>query len=72
MANGVAKPLLQDIASVTGAATPGVKVDAHGFLAMVLSNTRPNEIQYNSAPGHKQQVDIKYKQRYTKAQTDTS
>ena len=72
MANGLAKPLLQDLATVAGAAYPGVKVDAHGFLAMAITNTRPTDIRITSEPGHKKQVDIKYKKRYTKVQTDTS
>lgn len=72
MANGIAKPLLDDLMAVAGGAYPGVKVDAHGFLGMVITNTAPGDIKVNSAPGHKQQVDIKYKQRYTKAQTDTA
>jgi len=72
MANGIAKPILQGLDAVAGAAYPGTKLRAHGLAGMVITNTQPGDIQYNSAPGHKQQVDIKYKQPFTSAQTETS
>lgn len=72
MANGFAKPLLQDLATVAGAGYPGTKMRLNGFTAMAISNTDPGDIQITSVRGHKRQVDIKYKQRPTDQMTDTS
>lgn len=72
MPNGLAKPLLLDLANIAGSAYPGYKIDAHGFVGMALVNGSTSQIRITNEPGTKRQVDIRYKKRYTKAQTDTA
>lgn len=72
MATGFAPYLLNDLRSVAGAATPATKVDLHGFLKFLYTGAGASPIQTSTLEGHKKEVRIHYRQRNTKAQTDTS
>ena len=72
MANGLAPYILNDIKNVAGQATTRFKVDMHGFLAMLVNNAQANPIQTITSEGNKKEVRIRYRQRNTKAQTDTT
>lgn len=72
MANGLAPYLLNDLKTLVSGAYPGHKVDLKGFLAMLTSGAGANPVQTNTLAGHKKEVRFWYRQRNTKAQTDTS
>jgi len=73
MANGLCPYVLQDLSRIAGAATPQYKVDMHGLIEMLHTAGDPNAIKVGGEPtGHKKEVRISFRQRYTKAQTDTS
>jgi hypothetical protein len=72
MANGFCPYLLQHIASIAGTATPQYKVNAHGFLEMLVKAGNPNSIKVGNYDGHKKTVQVSYRQRFTKQQTDTA
>ena len=72
MANGLAPYLLNDLKTLVSGAYPGQKVDLKGFLAMLTSGAGANPIQTSTLAGHKKEVRFWYRQRNTKAQTDTS
>lgn len=72
MATGFAPYLLNDIKSVTAAATPHYKVDMHGFLKMLYMGAGSRPVQTSTLAGHKKEVRFFYRTRNTKAQTDTS
>ena len=72
MATGFAPYLLNDIKSITGNATPRYKVDMHGFTKMLYQGAGAAPIQTNTLAGGKREVRFWYRQRNTKAQTDTS
>ncbi len=73
MANGFAPYILKDLRAIAGDATPSVKIDIHGFLKYLLTGagSRPIQTQLLEGTGHKKEVRVKYRQRNTKAQTDT-
>ena len=65
--------LLSALKDITGnPAYPGYKLDPHGFLNLLQSQTKPNVLKLNTAGGHKNTVQVKYKQRLTKDFTDTT
>lgn len=65
--------LLQHIKSVVGnAQTPQYKLDYHGFLNLLKSQQQPEILRLNNTAGHKNSVQIYYKQRYTKSFTGTN
>jgi hypothetical protein len=72
LGQGFSPYLLQHIESVAGEATPQYKIDVPGFLNLVQSNTKPEILRVDTAGGHKKTAQIKYKQRWTKAHTDTT
>jgi hypothetical protein len=72
LGQGFAPYLLKHIKTVAGDATPQYKVEIPGFLNLVQSNTKPEILRLDSPAGHKKTAQIKYKQRWTKAHTDTS
>lgn len=74
MATGYFPYLLRDISTYAGMATPHSKIDAHGLTAMTLANAAANPIalQETLGDGTNREVRVKYRQRNTKAQTDTS
>ena len=74
MATGYFPYLLRDISTYAGMATPHSKIDAHGLTAMTLANAAANPIELQETPGDgtNREVRVKYRQRNTKAQTDTS
>lgn len=72
MANGFCPYLLQHLAQIAGQATPQYKVDAHGFLGMLVTSGNPDAIKVGNYDGHKKTVSVSYRKRFTKAQTDTS
>ena len=72
MANGFCPYLLQHIAQIAGQATPQYKVEAHGFLGMLVTAGNPDAIKVGNYDGHKKTVNVSYRQRFTKAQTDTA
>lgn len=71
MANGFAPYLLNDIKSTVGNANASTKVDLHGFLKYLYTGAGANPIQTSTLAGHKKEVRFNYRQRNTKAQTDT-
>lgn len=72
MANGFCPYLLQHIAQIAGQATPQYKVEAHGLLNMLVTAGNPDAIKVGNYDGHKKTVQVSYRKRFTKAQTDTS
>lgn len=65
--------LLSALKDITGnPAYPGYKLDPHGFLNLLQSQNKPQVLQLNTAGGHKNTVQVKYKQRLTKDFTDTT
>lgn len=65
--------LLSALKDITGNnAYPGYKLDPHGFLNLLQSQQKPQVLKLNTAGGHKNTVQVKYKQRLTKDFTDTS
>lgn len=72
MAQGFAPYLLHHIKQVAGQSTPQYKMEVPGFLNLLMSQSRPSEVQLGMANGHKKTVRIKSKQRATKEMTDTS
>lgn len=72
MANGFCPYLLQHLSAIAGQATPQYKVEAHGFLGMLVTAGNPDAIKVGNYDGHKKTVQVSYRQRFTKAQTDTS
>jgi len=65
--------LLKHIAETVGnPATPQYKIEPVGFLNLLLSQKRPEFLRLNTAGGHRNTVQIKYKQRFNKSHTDTS
>lgn len=72
MANGFCPYLLQHIASIAGTATPQYKIETHGFLEMLVKAGSPDAIKVGNYDGHKKTVQVSYRQRFTKAQTNTT
>jgi hypothetical protein len=72
LGQGFAPYLLQHIKSVVGEATPQYKLEVPGFLNLLQSNSKPEILKLNTAGGHKKTAQIRYKQRWTKAHTDTA
>jgi hypothetical protein len=72
LGQGFSPYLLQHIKSVAADATPQYKLEVPGFLNLLQSNTKPEILQLNTNDGHKKTAQIRYKQRWTKAHTDTS
>jgi len=65
--------LLRAANSIFGdAAYPGYKLDPQGFLNLLQSQNKPQVLTLNNAAGHKNTVQVSYKQRFTKDFTDTS
>lgn len=60
---------LRDIAKEN---TPQLKLDPHGYLAMLYKFRKPEILGLNNSAGHKKTVRVKYLQRFTKDFTDTS
>lgn len=71
MANGFAPYILNDIRSTAGSATPSTKVDMHGLTKLLYTGAGASPIQTSTLAGHKKEVRFHYRQRNTKAQTDT-
>lgn len=69
---GFAPFLLQNIANISQGATPMFKLDPMGGLNLLLSQNRPDVLRLNTQDGHRKSVKVRYKQRWTKAFTDTS
>jgi hypothetical protein len=72
LGQGFSPYLLQHIKSVAGDATPQYKLEIPGFLNLLQSNTKPEILRLDTNQGHKKTAQIRYKQRWTKAHTDTS
>ncbi len=72
MATGFAPYLLNDLKSVAGLATPHLKVDMHGFTKFLYQGAGSRPVQTSTLAGHRKEVRFYYRQRNTKAQTDTS
>jgi hypothetical protein len=66
MPNGFRPYLLKHLMEVAQNATPQFKMDPHGFLNFLQSQKKPSILRLNNAEGHKESVQIKYRQRYTK------
>jgi len=65
--------LLRAANSIFGdAAYPGYKLDPQGFLNLLQSQNKPQVLTLNNAAGHRNTVQVSYKQRFTKDFTDTS
>jgi hypothetical protein len=63
--------LLPHIRTILGDATPQYKIEPVGFVNLLSSQSRPKVLRLNNAAGHRETVQIKYKQRYTVDFTDT-
>lgn len=72
MAFGFAPNLLHHIKQVAGMATPQFKMEIPGYLNLLMSQSKPSEVQLGNANGHRKTVRIKAKQRATKDMTDTT
>lgn len=72
MANGFAPNLLHHIEQIAGESTPQYKMEVPGFLNLLMSQSKPTQVQLGNAQGHRKTVRIKSKQRATKGMTDTS
>lgn len=64
--------VLKHIKTVAGDATPQYKLEVPGFLNLLQSQSKPEILRLDTAGGHKKTAQIRYKQRWTKAHTDTS
>ncbi len=71
MATGFAPYILNDIRSAVGNATPHTKVDMHGLTKFLYTGAGSSPIQTSELSGHKKEVRFYYRNRNTKAQTDT-
>lgn len=66
MANGFRPYLLKHLMEIAGTATPQFKMDPQGFLNFLQSQKKPSVLRLNNAAGHKESVQVKYRQRWTK------
>lgn len=65
--------LLTQLKQIVGmGATPQYKLELTGFLNLLMNQDRPKVLTLNNAAGHRETVQIRYKQRYTKAYTGTN
>jgi len=71
MANGFCPYLLQHIREIAKEATPQYKIEPNGFTNMLLTSMSPGVIKNDSYNGHLKTVQIKKKQRFIIADTDT-
>jgi hypothetical protein len=69
--NGIAPYLLTALKDIAGNATPGIKLEPFGFMNLLQSQAKPQILRLDKN-GHKKQVQVKYKQRFTKEFTDTA
>lgn len=69
--SGIAPYLLSDLKTLVGSSYPTAKIDMKGFLAFLTSGAGANPIETYTLAGHKKEVRFWYRQRNTKAQTDT-
>lgn len=70
--SGFCRDLLQHIKEVTQEATPQYKIQPNGLTGMLLTDMSPGVIKNDSYNGHFKTVVIKKKQRFIRADTDTS
>ncbi len=64
--------LLNHIKTIVGmAATPQYKLELTGFMNLLMNQDRPEVLTLNNSAGHRESVQIRYKQRYTKDFTGT-
>jgi hypothetical protein len=57
--------------SMLDLSTPQYKIEPVGFVNLLSSQSKPKVLRLNNANGHRETVQIKYKQRLTKDFTDT-
>lgn len=69
---GFCRDLLQSMSEITKSATPQYKIQPNGFTNMLLSAMSPGSIKNDSYNGHFKTVVVKKKQRFIRADTDTS
>jgi len=72
MATGFCPYLLQHIGEISQSANPMYKVQPPGLINMLLTAGNPNAVRYDQGDGHRRAVQVKYRPRFTVAQTDTS
>lgn len=72
MATGFCPYLLTHINEVAKSANPMYKVRPTGFLGMLKSEMTPGSLKVDSGNGHKKTVQVKYKNRFRIADTDTT
>lgn len=72
MATGFCPYLLTHINEIAKSSNPMYKVRPTGFLGMLLTDNSPNSIKVDAGNGHQKTVNIKYKKRFRRADTDTS
>lgn len=64
--------LLNHIKMIVGLpATPQYKLELTGFMNLLMSQDRPKILQLNNSAGHRETVQIRYRQRLTKGFTGT-
>ena len=72
MTSGFRPSILHHLQDIAKGATPQLKLDPHGFLAMLYKFRKPQLLGLNNEAGHKKTMRVKYLQRFTKDFTDTS
>ena len=69
---GFAPYLINHIATITGISTPEQKMEVPGFLNLLMSQSKPTNLQLGNSAGHRKTMKVRAKQRATKDMTDTS
>lgn len=69
---GFCRDLLQSMVEITKSGTPEYKIQPNGFTRMLISAMSPGAIKNDSYNGHFKTVVVKKKQRFIRADTDTS
>lgn len=69
---GFRDSVLYHLKDIAKGATPQLKLDPHGFLAMLYKFRKPEVLRLDNSAGHRKTARVKYLQRLTQDFTDTS
>jgi hypothetical protein len=69
---GFRDSVLYHLKDIAKDATPQLKLDPHGFLAMLYKFRKPEILGLNNSAGHRKTARVKYLQRFTQDFTDTT
>lgn len=72
LTSGFRDSVLYHLKDIAKGATPQLKLDPHGFLAMLYKFRKPQILGLSNEAGHKKTVRVKSLQRFTKDFTDTT